>query len=236
MSPKYVNLLDRTEPIGAAEPLCAPASDSGCAILEIRPSGEGETVTLTLLQGGEQVSVHLLVEQYADLRPREGSISEGEAEAILEAGHLCDAIRQGMRCLQYGDLSARRLTYKLSAKGVSREIAARAAEYLAEKGYIREESAAVSRAAQSVRKLWGPRRIREDLRANGFSPDAVEEAMESLAEVDFEENCAAVIRKKYRTLPDDRAARQKMTAALMRLGYDADIIRAAARRLADGDS
>ena len=44
-------------------------------------------MTLTLLQGGEQVSVHLLVEQYADLRPREGSISEGEAEAILEAGN-----------------------------------------------------------------------------------------------------------------------------------------------------
>ena len=235
MSPKYVNLPDRTEPIGAAEPLCAPASDSGCAILEIRPSGEGETVTVTLSEGGEQVSVHLLVEQYADLRPREGSISEGEAEAILEAGRLCDAIRQGMRCLQYGDLSARRLTYKLSAKGVSREIAARAADYLAEKGYIREESAAVSRAAQSARKLWGPRRIREDLRANGFSPDAVEEAMDSLAEVDFEENCAAVIRKKYRTLPDDRAARQKMTAALMRLGYDADLIRAAARRLTDED-
>ena len=235
MSPKYVNLPDRAEYIGAAEPLCAPAGDGGCAVLEIRPSDEGETVTLTLLQEGEQVSVHLLVEQYADLRPREGSISEGEAETILEAGRLCDAIRQGMRCLQYGDLSARRLTYKLTAKGVSREIATRAANYLAEKGYIREDSAAVSRAAQSVRKLWGPRRIREDLRANGFSPEAVEEAMESLAEVDFEENCATVIRKKYRTLPDDRAARQKMTAALMRLGYDADIIRAAARRVSDGD-
>ena len=234
MSPKYVNLSDRAEYIGAAEPLCAPAGD-GYAILEIRPSDEGATVTVTLSERDERVSVHLLVEQYADLRPREGSISEGEAEAILEAGRLCDAIRQGMRCLQYGDLSARRLTYKLSAKGVSREIAARAADYLAEKGYIREESAAVSRAAQSARKLWGPRRIREDLRANGFSPDAVEEAMDSLAEVDFEENCAAVIRKKYRTLPDDRAARQKMTAALMRLGYDADLIRAAARRLTDED-
>ena len=235
MSPKYVNLPDRAEYIGAAEPLCAPAGDGGCAVLEIRPSDEGETVTVTLLQGGEQVSVHLLVEQYADLRPREGSISEAEAEALIEAGRLCDAIRQGMRCLQYGDLSARRLTYKLSAKCVSREIAARAAEYLAEKGYIREESAAVSRAAQSVRKLWGPRRIREDLRANGFSPDAVEEAMNSLAEVDFAENCAAVIRKKYRTLPDDRAAKQKMVAALMRLGYDGDVIRAAARRVSDGD-
>lgn len=235
MSPKYINLPDRADMLGAAEPLCAPAGDGGCAVLEIRPSDEGETVTVTLLQGGERESVHLLVEQYADLRLREGSITEGEAEAILEAGRLCDAIRMGMRCLQYGDLSARRLTYKLSAKGVSREIATRAAEYLAEKGYIREDSAAVSRAAQSARKLWGPRRIREDLRANGFSPDAVEEAMESLAEVDFAENCAAVIRKKYRTLPADRAARQKMTAALMRLGYDADLIRTAARRVSDGD-
>ena len=97
MSLKYVNLPDRTEPIGAAEPLCAPA-DGGCAILEIRPSGEGETVTLTISQEGEQESVHLLVEQYANLRPREGSISEGEAETILEAGRVCAALRQGMRC------------------------------------------------------------------------------------------------------------------------------------------
>ena len=91
MSPKYVNLPDRTEPIGTAEPLCAPASDSGCAILEIRPSGEGETVTVTLSEGGEQVSVHLLVEQYADLRPREGSISEGEADTIFSSvyPHFC---------------------------------------------------------------------------------------------------------------------------------------------------
>ena len=235
MSPKYINLPDRAEYIGAAEPLCASAGDGGCAILEIRPSDEGATVTVTLSEGDERVSVRLLVEQYADLRLREGSISDGEAETILEAGRLCDAVRQGMRCLQYGDLSARRLTYKLTAKGVSREIAARAADYVAETGDIREDNAAVSRAAQSARKLWGPRRIREDLRANGFSPEAVEEAMESLAEVDFEENCAAVIRKKYRTLPDDRAARQKMTAALIRLGYDADLIRAAARRLTDED-
>ena len=96
MSPKYINLPDRAEYIGAAEPLCAPVGD-GYTVLEIRPSDEGATVTVTLSEGNERVSVHLLVEQYADLRLREGRISDGEAETILEAGRLCDSQTERQR-------------------------------------------------------------------------------------------------------------------------------------------
>ena len=94
------------------------------------------------------------------------------------------------------------------------------------------------KARQNLKKGWGPRRIREDLRAKGFGADALEEAMESLAEVDFAHNCADVIRKKYgetsAELPTDRGERQKMTAALMRLGYDPDHIRDALRIIERG--
>ncbi len=221
-------------------------------ILSIKPVGEGETVAVVLSMPGDtseasaeagnpprkRLQLFLLVEQYADLHPREGSISPDEAEELLTAGRFCAAVKRGMRLLQYGDQSARRLAYKLRAKGIDRADADRAAAYLVEKGYIHEDDTARLRAEESVRKLWGPRRIREDLRAHGFAPDAIAEAMESLDEVDFEENCVELIRKKYRDIPKDRVERraerraeqQKMIAALTRMGYDYELIRAAMRR------
>ncbi len=214
-------------------------SEEGYAIRSVRPEGEGETVAVVLSvpgeAGAERVKLHLLVEQYAELGIRPGVVDEMTADALLAAGRLCAAVKRGMNLLAYGDRSARRLVYKLTAKGVERAVAEEAAAYLSEKGYIREDDTARRRAEQGLRKQWGPRRIREDLRAQGFTADAVDEAMETLADVDFEAACAAVIRKKYRAVPADRADRQKLMAALMRLGYDGDTIRAALRRVACED-
>ncbi len=197
-------------------------------------SSEVETTTTRL-------KLYLLIEQYADLHPQVGVVTEETAEALVAAGKLCAAVRRGMRLLGYGDRSARRLAYQLAAKGVERETAEAAAAYLVEKGLIQEDNSACLRASAGVRKLWGPRRIRDDLRANGYTSDAVEEAMESLADVDFEANCVTLIRRKYRTelsdgtLLSDRSARQKLTAALMRLGYDSDNVRAALRTVGNSE-
>ena len=228
------------------------ASVEGCAILSVTPAGEGETVAVVLSvppseadmdalesdgrpgSRSKRVKLHLLVEQYADLQAEGctfhvGEITEQWAEELIEAGKLCAAIKRGMWLLQYGDRSARRLTAQLTAKGTDRETAATATAYLVRKGYIREDDTARLRAEQSLRKGWGPRRIREDLRARGFTSEAVEEAMETLSKVDFSEKCADIIRKKYREIPEDRADLRKMTASLMRLGYDSDHIREAMR-------
>ena len=216
-------------------------------ILSVTPEGEGETVAVVLMIPSPPSEIegkapakprkwrlHLLVEQYAEL-PAEGvvvapgTLTREQADRLMEAGELCAAIRRGMGILQYGDRSARRLAISLTAKGVAREMADRAAEYLVRKGYIREEDTACQRVRQDLRKGWGPSRIREDLRALGFLPDAVEQALASLDEVDFAASCAEVLRKKYGEIPEDRSARQKMTAALMRLGYDSGHIREAVR-------
>ncbi len=222
------------------EPLSSEDVGGKHAVLSVTPEGEGETVAVVLsvpnAEGGKpsRVRLHLLVEQYIDLRVKVGEITPEQADILLEAGKLCAAVRRGMGLLQYGDKSARRLAYKLTAKGVDRETATAAAAYLSEKGYIREDDTARLRAEQGVRKGWGLRRICEDLRAQGFTSEVVEETVESLSEVDFSENCAAVIRKKYGDVPDDRAARQKLMAAMMRLGYDSDEIREAMRQVMRG--
>ncbi len=239
-------------PAGADRLDSTASSDGGFAIRDVHPAGEGEIVVVVLTLppppdaensgksaaqggGGKRVKVPILVEQYAELAPRVGAITPEAAEAILAAGRLCAAVRRGMRLLEYGDQSERRLAFKLSAKGYDRALAAEAAAYLAAHGYIHEDDTACLRAEQGLRKLWGPRRIRDDLRANGFSPEAIEEAMETLlGDLDEEtltENCAEVIRRRYHGVPEDRAGRQKLTAALIRLGYDNDTVRSAMRLL-----
>lgn len=207
------------------------------AVLSVTPAGEGETVTVVLAlpdpegKKAQRVSFHLLVEQYAELGVKTGEITPEYTETLLDAGRLCGAIRRGISMLGYGDQSARRLAYKLTAKGVDRDTAARAVAYLTERGYIREESTATLRARQSVGKGWGERRIREDLMAHGFTREAVEEAMENISDTDWEENCAAAIRKKYGEIPEDRGERQKLIASMMRLGYDADTVKEAMRTI-----
>ena len=226
----------------------------GYAVLSVYPEGEGEVMAVVLSlpayeaaknkAGKESVlqdapsgtptkpiklTLHLLPEQYADLGVKTGDITPERADELIAAGKLCGAIRRGLALLGYGDQSARKLTYKLTSKGIDRETAARAVAYLTEKGYVRESGTATLRAQQDARKLWGPRRIREDLQAQGFTPDAVDEALEALSETDWVENCVAAIRKKQGDVPADRAARQKFIAAVMRLGYDADTVREAMR-------
>lgn len=223
------------------------STSTGYAILSVTPAGEGEAVAVVLaLPASEEedeaagrsaskckrVKLHLLVEQYADLQADGRALCAGEitperAEELIHAGRLCSAIRKGLGRLQYGDCSARRLSAGLVAKGIDREVAAEAAAYLIRKGYIHEDDTARQRAVQSLRKGWGPRRIRDDLRAQGFPSEAVEAVMDGLSEEDFSSHCADVIRKKYREIPEERGARQKMTAALMRLGYDMEHIREA---------
>ena len=212
---------------------CAALDDGGVyCILSVSPEGEGDTLAVTLMRSdGEKRRLHILVEQYAELGLRRGELTSEEAEALLEVGRLCHAIRRGISLLQYGDQSRRRLGDKLTARGISREVASAAVDYLSEKGYIREDDTARLRAEQGVRKLWGPRRIREDLRAHGFSIEATDEALEGLCEVDWTENCAAAMRKKYGEIPEDRQERKKLMAAVLRLGYDSETIRDALRML-----
>ena len=220
-----------------ATPSGQESSMTSHTVLSVTPSGEGETVAVVMVlpnpAGGkpQRVSFHLLVEQYAELGVQTGEITPEAADTILDAGRLCGAIRRGMAMLGYGDHSARRLTSKLVAKGVDKEISTRAVAYLTRRGYIREESAATLRARQGLGKGWGERRIREDLFSLGFTREAVEEAMAQLSDVDWEENCAAVIRKKYRDIPGERKELQKLVAAMMRLGYDGDTVKAALRQI-----
>lgn len=144
-----------------------------------------------------------------------------------------DAIARALSLLTYGDMSRARLLRKLHDRGIDEDTAAQAVDALEVRGYLRESEACLRRAEQGVRKGWGPRRISEDLYAQRYPRELIEQAMEELSDtVDFAESCATVIKRKYHGVPSDRNDRRRLTAALARLGYGMEDIRAAMQSVA----
>ena len=125
------------------------------------------------------------------------------------------------------------LVYKLVKKGFKRPLAIQVADYMKEKGYIDEREQLISYSTQlAEKKHYGRERILAEVMKHGFSRDYVEAIlMESLKEVDFVENCAYLIRRKYGSVPKDIAEFKKMIASLVRYGYSITEVKLAVRRV-----
>lgn len=186
---------------------------------------ENETL-LTLcfeLTDGEHSEKRTLVipeSLYFELGLKKGSVISAELfERLEEEAKSTAAYRRGIGILAYGANSARSLERKLVRKGHDPESSKRAAEKLAENGFINESADAVRAAEACLRKLWGEKRIMAYLYEKGYRDEALRAAKERLADVDFTKNCAEYIKKKYRNFPTDKKEAEKAIAALIRYGY-----------------
>lgn len=204
-------------------------------VRSLRAQSEGAEMLLQIqLESGghqEQKSLILTTEQYCELKPQRGQISEEEYERLEEASQLCRALRSGENLLSYGSNSVQMLSRKLMQRGYSREVATLAAEHLAQKGLIDEVRDLQREVEKCLRKLWGAKRISTHLWSRGFAADAMQELPRLLREVDFEQTCAALIQKHYGGVPDDADDRQRMIAGLSRYGYSISEIRGAMKAL-----
>ncbi len=204
-------------------------------------SEEGSGVTLVSLSvyasetdtQGQKYTLRLLSVTCKELGLSVGRISGDLLKEIREAECLYQAVIKSMELLGYGSMSRRCLEQKLTARGFSREIAALAAAHMTDAGYLDDTDTAERFARRGVDKLWGPRRIKDDLFARGFTAEVVEITLSELDDVDFGANCATVVRKKYGGVPKDMAARRKLAAALVRLGYASEHINRAVRSETD---
>ena len=211
----------------------APRAVGYVCIYRIEPVGEGESVRIyyerRVGDATERDCLTLLVGQYSKLGIRQGEIGEDEFSELLGAGELYSALCRGIGFLSYGDKSARMLKYKLERKGFSRDVATRAVGYLSENGYILEEDGALRRAELCAAKHWGPARIRQELRAQGYGEDAIDAAMESLEDYDFDASCREIVKKKCKCgyPADDVCEQKKLIASVMRYGYSYEQVKRA---------
>ena len=204
-------------------------------IRALRAQHEGaEMLVQLLLENGEhqeQKSLVITTEQYCELNLTRGQITEEVYEKIEEASELCRALRSGESLLSYGANSVQALTRKLIGKGYKREVAAEAAERLAGYGLINEERDMKREVEKCLHKLWGSKRISAHLWTKGYAHETMQGLFELLQEIDFSENCAALIKKHYGEVPTDADEHRRMIASLSRYGYSIGEIREAIRRL-----
>ena len=204
-------------------------------IRALRAQHEGaEMLVLLLLENGEhqeQKSLVITTEQYCELNLVRGPITEETYEKIEEAAELTRALRSGENLLSYGANSVQALTRKLVGKGYGRDVAAAAAERLAEYGLIDEERDMQREVEKCLRKLWGSKRISAHLWSKGYAAETMKGLSALLEDIDFPQNCAMLIKKHYGEVPVDADEHRRMIASLSRYGYSIGEIRQAIRHL-----
>lgn len=168
-------------------------------------------------------------EAWERLALAEGEISREDMKALLYEEEKYRATKKAFDILAFGRNSARTLALKLRHRNFSPRICDEVAALLKEKGYIREDEDVVREAEACVNKYWGMRRILMHLHQKGYDNDAIGVAKEYLAEVDFVELCADLIRKEFGTLPKEEAERNRVIASVVRYGYSMTEIKNAAK-------
>ena len=194
--------------------------DDGRAYLDIEVSNGRQS---------ERVRLCILYELLDGMNIVKGEIS-GERMSELEfLSEVSAAYGSACASFAYSPSSMRALWLKLvQRKGFAREVADRAIELVKERGFVDEEQIALRRAELCVGKKWGRTRIMMQLKRDGFEDGALSSVREYLDdEVDFVENCAALIQKKYGEIPDDRRAREKIYASMSGMGYTGEQIKRA---------
>ena len=204
-------------------------------VRSLRAQHDGAEVQVqVLLENGEhreQKSLLLTMEQYCELRPVKGQISEELYDRMEAASEMCRALRSGENLLSYGSNSVQMLTRKLMQRGYSREVAMAAAERLASIGLIDEARDLRREVEKCLRKLWGQKRISAHLWSRGFAAEAIAELSSVLEDVDFSKNCALLIQKHYGALPVEADEQKRMIAFLSRYGYSLGEIRSAMKKI-----
>lgn len=233
--------------MGASEPFeVQPAftSEDGLTICVqwLRAKGDGELIGVGVeLRNDakglrEQRRYTLCTELFGSMSLRRGPISREQLEQLEQAAQLSDAIRRGASILACGANSARVLEQKLRQRGIKGESARQAVEWLYAHGYLREAQDAERELEACLRKQWGPRRILTHLRSRGYTSEAIEQAQDQLADVDFSARCAALARSRTGGRSLDVKEKQRLIAFLLRYGYDMDDVRLSLRSLSDASS
>ena len=209
--------------------------DFSITITRLRAQNSNSEVQVqVLIEAGErreQRSLLLTMEQYCEMQPCKGRISEEDFDALERASELCMALRCGEHLLSYGSNSMQTLARKIMQRGHTREVAMQAAEKLSQMGLIDECSDVKREVEKCLRKLWGAKRINAHLWNRGFAAASLCDLSSILEKVDFAGNCVKLIQKHYGGLPTDADELMRMTNGLSRYGYAVTEIREAYRRL-----
>ena len=203
-------------------------------ITSVSAGGLGEIIVAFELRDGERRSTSRFL--ISDGAYTELSLSVGVSDlytydAVERESRIYAAYKRALYLLGYASSSRRELQRKLTVKGYEPEFSALALDRLEANGLLCESDFALREAEKCLSKLWGEGRIRAHLLEKGYTAESVNAVFFTFEDsgVDFDENCALLIKKKYPITPSDKKDLQKIIASLMRYGYSLSQIKQALR-------
>lgn len=157
-------------------------------------------------------------------------------KALLQVEHsvsLSRAKNKAYSYLSYGDMSEQKLFQKLCRCGFEDCIAAECVGKMREMGFV-DDSRYAKALADSLAnsKLYGPRRIIQELRQRGIDFETAQSALDGL-KTDFSESVKTLARGKFRRDMSDPREIQRLIAALIRYGHDYETIKSSLSEMTD---
>ena len=151
-------------------------------------------------------------------------VSDGELKDIIEKSGERRAKEKALWLISYRDHTKKELQDKLR-RTCDAQSAEKAADRMEELGLVNDEQYA-QRYARRLRleKRLTRRAALFEMTRKGIDKQTAEEALGAV-DVDYRDNIRALIEKKYRSIGDEKTKRRAV-AALQRLGYGWDDIRA----------
>ena len=179
-----------------------------------------------IFDNGKEVKTTLGV--VTELRLFSGKeLDEEQAEEFLLLSHRSIAREKALEILSKRPMSRRELYKKLLEKGEDEETAEYCVSWLAENGFINDESYAAAVARHYAAKGFGAGRVKTELVKRGISRELWGEALEAAPD-----NSAKIDKfiSSRLTDPNDRSQVGKVSQALYRRGFSWEEIRQALAR------
>lgn len=150
-------------------------------------------------------------------------ISKEVYEKTAEYSERCEAVTKALRILSDGMYSIRALSEKLTRSGFSKEASEAAVALALKRGLIDELSQAEAIAERQVTKLHrGRTRVIHELTSKGYPADIAKRAADGIPFSAYDEALELSLMKKcHAVVPEDKTERDKLVAALVRLGFSA---------------
>ncbi len=195
----------------------AYASVGGNEITFVADTAEKYTLSLS---DARKVGLYRYVE-YPEELP-----AEADEEMLTFLSQKMSCIRYASYLLGFGDKSKKALSLKLKTKGYERDVCEAAIAVLESNGLVDDDrlcDAKVKSLAEG--KLYGPRRIKSELIAKGFSSSQAENALDE-ADIDFDALLYKLVEKlsRHSGIPEDEKELQTFKNKLVRYGYGFDQI------------
>ena len=157
-------------------------------------------------------------------------------KALLQVEHsiaLSRAKNKAYNYLNYGDMSEQKLFQKLCRCGFDDGIAAECVGKMRDMGFVNDVRYAEALADSLANyKLYGPRRIMQELRQRGIDFETAQSALDGL-KTDFSESIKALARGKLRRDMSSPREIQRLIAALIRYGHDYEMIKSSLSEMTD---